>query len=131
MTLKGEGLKAIGVTTISAFVGGIVGCIALLFIAPPLAKIAIRFGPVELFLTIMMGIIIIIGIVKDRALKGLMSACLGFLCSLVGLDGSPVRRASASVSRRFTTNCLCWPSSWACLLFRRCSFSSRKTASPS
>jgi putative tricarboxylic transport membrane protein len=87
MTLKGEGLKAIGVTTISAFVGGIVGCIALLFIAPPLAKIAIRFGPVELFLTIMMGIIIIIGIVKDRALKGLMSACLGFLCSLVGLDG--------------------------------------------
>ena len=35
----------------------------------------------------MMGIIIIIGIVKDRALKGLMSACLGFLCSLIGMDG--------------------------------------------
>ena len=87
MTLKGQGLKAIGVTTISSFVGGVVGCIALLFIAPPLAKIATMFGPWELFLTMMMGIIIIIGIVKDRALKGLMSACLGFLCSLIGLDG--------------------------------------------
>lgn len=87
MTLKGEGLKAIGVTTLSAFVGGVVGCVALLFIAPPLATIATRFGPLELFLTIMMGIIIIIGIVKDRAMKGLMSACLGFLCSLIGLDG--------------------------------------------
>jgi len=87
MTLKGEGLKAIGVTTISSFVGGVVGCLALLFIAPPLSSIATMFGPLELFLTIMMGIIIIIGIVKDRALKGLMSACLGFLCSLIGVDG--------------------------------------------
>ncbi len=87
MTLKGEGLKAIGVTTISSFVGGVVGCLAMLFIAPQLAKIATMFGPLELFLTIMMGIIIIIGIVKDRALKGLMSACLGFLCSLIGMDG--------------------------------------------
>ena len=87
MTLKGEGLKAIGVTTVSSFVGGVVGCIALLFIAPPLATVATKFGPLELFLTILMGIIIIVGIVKDRALKGLMSACLGFLCSLIGLDG--------------------------------------------
>lgn len=86
MTLKGEGLKAIGVTTVASFVGGVVGCIALLFIAPPLAAIATKFGPIEKFLTIMMGIIVIIGIVKDRALKGLMSACLGFLCSLIGMD---------------------------------------------
>ena len=79
MTKKGEGMKAIGTTTISAFIGGVVGCIALLFIAPPLARVATAFGPLELFLTSMMGIIIIIGIVKDRALKGLMSAMLGFL----------------------------------------------------
>lgn len=87
MTLKGEGLKAIGVTTISAFVGGIVGSLALIFIAPSLAKIAVKFGPLDLFLTIMMGIVIIIGLVKDRAFKGLMSACMGFLCALIGLDG--------------------------------------------
>ena len=99
MTLKGEGLKAIGVTTITAFVGGIVGCLALLFIAPMLAKIAFFFGSWELFLTVMMGIIIIIGLVKDRALKGLMSAALGFLCSLVGLDGlTGVTRFSFGIS---------------------------------
>ena len=34
MTLKGQGLKAIGVTTIGAFAGGVVGCLALMFIAP-------------------------------------------------------------------------------------------------
>ena len=57
MTLKGQGLKAIGVTTISSSVGGVVGYLALLFIAPPLFKIATLFGRLELFLTIMMCII--------------------------------------------------------------------------
>lgn len=86
MTLKGEGLKAIGVTTVSAFVGGICGCLALLFIAPKLAQLAFYFGSWELFLTVMMGIIIIISLVKSAAFKGLMSASIGFLCSLVGTD---------------------------------------------
>lgn len=87
MTVRGEGLRAIGITTFSAFIGGIIGSIALLFIAPPLAQIAIKFGPWELFLTTMMGIVIIIGLVKGGMLKGLISACLGVLCALVGLDG--------------------------------------------
>ncbi len=87
MTVRGEGLKAIGVTTFSAFIGGITGGLALLFIAPPLAQIAIKFGPVELFLTTMMGIVIIVGLSKENMLKGLASASLGLLCSVVGYDG--------------------------------------------
>ncbi len=86
MTVRGEGLKAIGVTTFSAFFGGIVGGLSLLFIAPPLAQIAIKFGPVEVFLTTLMGIIIIIGLVKENMLKGIASAALGLLCSLIGMD---------------------------------------------
>ncbi len=87
MTLRGQGLRAIGITTYSAFFGGMVGSLALLFIAPPLAQIAIRFGPWELFLTTMMGIVIIVGLSKGGMLKGLISACLGLLCALIGLDG--------------------------------------------
>ena len=70
MTLKGEGLKAIGVTTITAFVGGIVGCLALLFIAPMLAKIAFFFGSWELFLTVMMGMLML----KKPSGRGIISA---------------------------------------------------------
>lgn len=87
MTVQGKGLRAIGITTFSAFFGGMVGSIALLFIAPPLAQIAIKFGPWELFLTTLMGIVIILGLVKGGMVKGLTSACLGFLCSLIGMDG--------------------------------------------
>lgn len=86
MTLQGKGLRAIGVTTFSAFWGGIIGSIALLFIAPPLAQLAVKFGPWELFLTTIMGIVIILSLSKGGMVKGLLSASLGFLCALIGLD---------------------------------------------
>jgi len=86
MTLRGEGMRAIGISTISAFIGGMIGALTLLFIAPPLARVAVKFGPLELFLTTTMGIVIILGLSKDKMLKGLLSACLGFLCSMIGMD---------------------------------------------
>lgn len=86
MTRQGKGLRAIGITTFSAFIGGMIGSVALLFIAPPLAAIAVKFGTWELFLTTMMGIVVILGLVKGGITKGLISASLGFLCSLIGMD---------------------------------------------
>ena len=49
MTLKGEGRKAMSVTTITATIGGVVGALTLLFLAPPLASLAIKFGPAQTF----------------------------------------------------------------------------------
>jgi len=86
MTLKGEGRKALGITTITATIGGLVGAVTLLFLAPPLAKLAIKFGPAQTFLTSMLGITIIIGLSKGAMLKGLLSASLGFLLATIGMD---------------------------------------------
>ena len=102
MTVQGKGLRAIGITTFSAFFGGIIGSIALLFIAPPLAQIAIKFGPWELFLTTMMGIVIILSLVKGGILKGLISTSLGFLCALIGMDGiTGLSRLNFGISQIF------------------------------
>ena len=86
MTLKGEGSKAMAVTTISAVVGGTVGSFTLLFLSPPLASLAIKFGPAQTFLTAMLGITIIVGLSKGAMLKGMISAVTGFLISTVGMD---------------------------------------------
>jgi putative tricarboxylic transport membrane protein len=86
MTVRGEGLRAIGVSTVSAFIGGMIGALTLLLIAPPLAQAAVKFGPLEKFLTMTMGLVIIIGLSKDKMLKGFLSACMGFLCSMIGMD---------------------------------------------
>jgi putative tricarboxylic transport membrane protein len=86
MTVRGEGLRAIGITTVSAFIGGIIGTMLLVFIAPPIALFAVKFGPLEKFLTMTMGLVIIIALSKDKMFKGFISTCVGFLCSMVGLD---------------------------------------------
>ena len=86
MTLKGEGSKAMAVTTMAAVVGGMVGSFTLLFLSPPLASLAIKFGPAQTFLTAMLGITIIVGLSKGAMLKGMISAAAGFLISTVGMD---------------------------------------------
>ena len=86
MTVRGEGAKAIGVTTIAAFFAGVVGALALLFLSPFIARFALKFGPMEMFLTTMLGLTIVIGLSKGSMLKGCLSACLGLLCAMIGTD---------------------------------------------
>ena len=86
MTVRGKGARAIGISSVSAFCGGVIGALSLLFIAPSLAQIALAFGPTELFLTTMLGICIIVAISKASMLKGLLSAAIGFMCALIGTD---------------------------------------------
>lgn len=86
MTLQGKGNKSIGITTTAAFTGGMIGALTLLFLSPYIARFALKFGSMELFLTTMLGIVIIVGLSKDGMLKGGISACFGLLCALIGVD---------------------------------------------
>jgi putative tricarboxylic transport membrane protein len=49
MAKKGDGDLAVAIACFSSVVGGLVGALALLFLAPPLSKVALAFGPVEYF----------------------------------------------------------------------------------
>ena len=49
MARRGEAGRAMGASVVFSFIGGLFSIIALLFIAPPLASFAMRFGPVEYF----------------------------------------------------------------------------------
>ncbi|MGI6425849.1 MAG: tripartite tricarboxylate transporter permease [Tepidanaerobacteraceae bacterium] len=49
MAQKGQAGKALGVSLTASFIGGVISSLALLTIAPFLGKIALEFGPVELF----------------------------------------------------------------------------------
>ena len=46
---RGEGGRAIGVSTVSSAIGGLVSCVALLTIAPILSKFAMQFSTAEYF----------------------------------------------------------------------------------
>lgn len=83
---RGESGRALGIATMSSFVGGVVSCIALMLISPQLAKLALKFSSAEFFLLAVFGLSIIAGISGKSLAKGLMCGFIGVLISTVGID---------------------------------------------
>lgn len=86
MTKKGQGAKAIGVSTVSSMIGGFISALALLFLAPPLSKISLAFSAPEYFLIAVFGLTIIGSLAAKSMLKGLSAGLLGLLIGSVGVD---------------------------------------------
>lgn len=86
MTLKGEGGKALGISTLSSVFGGIMSSLVLLFLAPFLAEQALKFGPAEYFSLAIMGISTVVGMAGDNLLKSLLVGVLGLVLSTIGLS---------------------------------------------
>ena len=86
MAKRGEGGRAIGLATVSSFIGGMLGMLALIFVSPLLAKAALSFGPAEYALLALFGLSAIVVVVAKSVLKGFISACIGLILAMVGLD---------------------------------------------
>lgn len=85
MTRKGQAGLAIALATIASAIGGIISNIALLFLAPPLADLALRFGAQEYFLLALFGVSVIASLSDRNILKGFISGSLGLFLAIVGM----------------------------------------------
>ncbi len=83
---KGEAGKAIGVATIASTTGGIISTFCLMFFAPKLARVALKFGPEEYFALTVFGLTVIASVAGKSLTKGLISGFFGLLIATVGLD---------------------------------------------
>lgn len=95
MAEKGEAGKALGVGILYSFIGTVLSIVALIFIAPSLANVALKFGPYELFAICLFALTLISSMVGNNIVKGLMSGVMGITFSLVGY-------ASIGGANRFT-----------------------------
>lgn len=86
MAKRGDGDLAVSVSCLSSLVGGIVGAVALLLLAPPLAEAALAFGPVEYFWLAIFGLSLISALSTGDFLKGLIGAAFGILIAMVGIS---------------------------------------------
>mgnify|MGYP005770187861 CR=1 FL=1 len=86
MALKGKSEEAIGWATIGSVVGGTLSCFILIFCAPQLAAVAVKFGPIEMFALILMGMTCIVTVSGENVFKGLLSGAIGISLCMVGLD---------------------------------------------
>ncbi|HPZ16421.1 MAG TPA: tripartite tricarboxylate transporter permease [Sphaerochaeta sp.] len=83
---RGESGRALGISTVSSFVGGVVSVIALWLISPQLAKLALRFSAPEFFLLAIFGLSIIASISGNSLSKGVLCGALGITLSFIGID---------------------------------------------
>ncbi|MCC4273869.1 tripartite tricarboxylate transporter permease [Marinomonas communis] len=85
MAKQGKGALAISLATLASVGGGVVGGIALLLLAPPLAEVALAFGPAEYFWMAVFGLTLISALSIGNTVKGLIGACIGLILSTVGV----------------------------------------------
>lgn len=86
LTKQGKAGMALGALTGASFVGGIIGVLALIFIAPSLAELSLKIGPAEYFMLAMFGLSMVAVAGKGDTLKGLILGLLGLTFSFVGTD---------------------------------------------
>lgn len=86
MARKGRAGPALGISAIGSFIAGTLAIVGLMFVASPLAKTALRFGPPEYFSLMCLGLVILTFLTQTSMYKALMMALLGLLLGFVGLD---------------------------------------------
>lgn len=86
MALKGRAGAALGIAAIGSFIAGTLGVVALMFAAPPIAHLAVRFGPPEYFALALLGLLTLSGLAGTSVAKALLMAVAGLLVATVGLD---------------------------------------------
>ena len=85
MAKKGEGAKAIFAATYASMFGGLLSLMALFFLSPPLARIALKFGPPEYFWLAIFGMTVMSSLGEASVLKTFMSGGIGLMLSCIGI----------------------------------------------
>jgi putative tricarboxylic transport membrane protein len=86
MAQKGRAGAALCIAAVGSWIGGTFGIIVLTVVAPPLATIAIRFGPPEYTALLVLGLIFLAYMSSSSLIRTLLMACLGLLLGMIGID---------------------------------------------
>ncbi|MAF07840.1 MAG: C4-dicarboxylate ABC transporter permease [Acidiferrobacteraceae bacterium] len=86
MARQGRASEALHYCFISSFIGGVIGVLVLIFFTPPLAELALAFGPAELFWIAIVGVTVIGSVGSKSVVKGLLSGAAGLWISTIGIS---------------------------------------------
>lgn len=88
ITKKGKAELVLGTGLVSAVIGGLFGAVVLVFSAPALAEMALKFSSFEYFWLACLGLTCAAFVSSNNPVKGLVSLMIGLLVATVGLDGT-------------------------------------------
>ncbi|GIZ53009.1 tripartite tricarboxylate transporter permease [Noviherbaspirillum aridicola] len=86
MAKKGQAGKALATAGIGSFFAGCVATLLLAMFAPPLAELALNFGPAEYFSLMVLGLVASVVLAHGSLLRAIGMIILGLLLGLIGTD---------------------------------------------
>jgi TctA family transporter len=98
MARKGRAGVALGISAMGSFFAGCVATVIIALLAPPLAEVALKFGPTEYFSLMVLGLVAAVVLAHGSLIKAISMVILGLLLGLVGTDvNSGVARYSFGI----------------------------------
>jgi putative tricarboxylic transport membrane protein len=86
MARKGRAGPALGISAIGSFIGGTLSVVGLMLVAPPLARIALKFGFAENFSLMCLGLVIVSFLARGSMSKAIIMAVFGLFLGTIGTD---------------------------------------------
>jgi putative tricarboxylic transport membrane protein len=85
MAKGGNGDLAITLATLASVIGGVIGAVLLMTLAPLLAQIALAFHASEYFWLAVLGLTLVASLSAGNVLKGLIGGAFGLMLSMIGV----------------------------------------------
>jgi len=99
MARQGRAGAALGISAIGSFIAGCFSTLVIALFAPPLAEVALKFGPSEYFSLMVLGLVGAVVLAHGSLIKAIAMVIFGLLLGLVGTDvNSGVARFSFGIS---------------------------------
>ena len=99
MARQGRAGPALATAALGSFFAGTVATMVVAMFAPPLAEVALKFGPAEYFSLMVLGLVAAVVLASGSLIKAIAMVILGLLLGLVGTDvNSGVLRFAFGIS---------------------------------
>ncbi|HWU85600.1 MAG TPA: tripartite tricarboxylate transporter permease [Rhodocyclaceae bacterium] len=100
MARNGQAGKALSAAALGSFFAGTVATVLIALFAPPLADIALKFGPSEYFSLMVLGLVVAVILAQGSLLHAVGMVILGLLFGLIGTDvNSGIQRYTFDIPR--------------------------------
>jgi len=86
MAMKGRAGAALCIAAVGSWIAGTFGVVVLTVIAPPLASLALKFGPPEYTALLVLGLIFLAYMSSTSLVRTLTMACTGLMLGMIGID---------------------------------------------
>src|ERR1700732_2584559 len=86
MAKKGRAGSALCIAAVGSWIAGTFGVVMLTLVAPPLANLALRFGPPEYSALLVLGMIFLAYMSSTALVRTLTMACTGLMLGMIGID---------------------------------------------